>query len=122
MTLPVPFFLTSGDDIFPRFCADFFPVERRQDFEQFFLAPHLEGAFVDFVPDAGTGFVHVAMFGCGTAAGTVAQSFRTFHRADEGRFLQQAVAAHAAAEERSFDHVFNIFQQLWPKGSFLNGE
>jgi hypothetical protein len=54
------------------------------------------------VPDAGTRRIHVAALRGRSAARPVAEALRALHRADERGFLQQAVAAHAAAEKGPF--------------------
>jgi len=62
------------------------------------------------------------MFSGRAAAWTVAFAFRTFHRADERGFLQKAITAHAASEQRSFDGFFKSCQCAAVKGLALEGE
>ena len=61
------------------------------------------------------------MLGCGTTAGPVAQTFGAFHGADESRFLQQAVAAHTAAEKRTFNGAFEPGEDLFGQRTVLEG-
>ncbi|MDR3573595.1 MAG: hypothetical protein P4L50_07030, partial [Anaerolineaceae bacterium] len=85
------------------------------------LAAHLEGPLVDLVPDAGTGFIDVAAFGGGPAAGAVAQALGAVHGTDEGGFLQQAVAALAAAPQGALDQQLGLFQHPIDKGFVSEG-
>ena len=60
-----------------------------------------------FIPDAWTGFIHIALLGCGTSAGAVAHAFGTLHGTDECSFLQQAVTTHPATEHGPLDVSLN---------------
>ena len=109
------------EHVLPGLRAHLVPIQRGQHLHQAFDAPHLLGALVDLVPHAGAGLIHIAVFGGRSAAGSVAQTLGALHGADESRLLQQAVAAHAAAEERAFDGDLERFEHALGGGFVSKG-
>ncbi len=104
-------------DLRPRLAARSRPVEGRQHLEQLLRRAAPLSPLVDAVPDAGPRRIDVAAFRGRAAAGPVSQPFRALHRADEGRFLEQAVPAHAAAEQRALDAPLEHRKPAFPERS-----
>jgi hypothetical protein len=71
---------------------------------------------MNFIPNTWTGFIHVALLGCGTSTRTVAHPFGTLHGTDECGFLQKTVSTHSATKHWAFDPSLNFSQHSFSKG------